>query len=241
VESTNEWAKELAMSGANEGTVAIAATQTSGRGRRGRKWVSPRGGLWFSIILRPEMRPAEVFKLTFMAGLSTAETLQKLYHLEVETKWPNDVLVNRRKICGILGQANSFLEKVNFAIVGIGINANFKTSKVLPHLIATTATSIEDELGKEISLEELLAALLERLETDYHTLVNSGFASILARWKIYAKFLGQEVKVVDSPKTITGLAENVDEEGQLIINSNSRLRRVATGTVFLRRKLMSLQ
>jgi biotin-[acetyl-CoA-carboxylase] ligase BirA-like protein len=235
--STNEWARQLAMSGAKEGTITIAATQSSGRGRLRRTWISPVGGLWFSIILRPRMRPADVSKLTILAGLSTAETLQKLYGLVTETKWPNDIVVKGRKICGILGETNLEGEKVNFAILGVGINANFDAYKSLPYSIAVNATSIETELRKKIRLEDLLVALLERLESDYDTYMKSGFANILALWKKHASFLGREVQVTDHEKSITGVAEDVDKDGRLIIRlKNGTLKRLLAGDVSLRKK-----
>jgi BirA family biotin operon repressor/biotin-[acetyl-CoA-carboxylase] ligase len=235
--STNEWAKQLAISGAKEGTITIAVTQSSGRGRLGRTWTSPIGGLWFSIILRPKMRPADMPKLTVLAGLSAAETLQRLYSLRIETKWPNDILVNERKICGILGEANSKGEIVNFAILGIGINANFDAYKSLPDSIAANASSIETELGRKIRLEDLLGALLERLEADYDTYAESGFASILAMWKKHASFLGQEVRVIDHGKAITGVAEDVDEEGRLIVRlKNGTSKHLLAGDVSLRKR-----
>lgn len=182
------------------------------------------------------MRPADVPKLTVLAGLSTAETMQELYGLRIETKWPNDVLVNGRKICGILGEANSKDEKVNFAILGIGINANFDANKSLPDSIAANASSIETELGRKIRLEDLLGALLERLEADYDTYTESGFASILAIWKKHASFLGREVRVIDHGKSITGVAEDVDEEGRLIIRlKNGTSKHLLAGDVTLQK------
>lgn len=235
--STNEWAKQLAISGANEGTITIAAIQSSGRGRLRRRWASPIGGLWFSIILRPKMRPADVPKLTVLAGLSAAEILKRLYGLRIETKWPNDILVNGRKIGGILGEANSKGERVNFAILGIGINANFDAYKSLPDSIASNATSIETELGRKIRLEDLLGALLERLETDYAAYMKSGFANTLAAWKKHASFLGREVRVIDQGKSVTGVAEDVDEEGRLIIRlKNGTSTPFLAGDVSLREK-----
>jgi BirA family biotin operon repressor/biotin-[acetyl-CoA-carboxylase] ligase len=166
-----------------------------------------------------------------------AETLQRLYCLEIENKWPNDILVNGRKICGILCEAHSKDEKVNFAILGIGINANFDPLKALPNSIAANASSIETELGRKIRLEDLLAKLLERLETNYDTFAKSGFSSILAVWKKHASFLGREVRVIDHGKPIVGLAEDVDEEGRLVVKlKNGTSKLVLAGDVSLQGK-----
>jgi BirA family biotin operon repressor/biotin-[acetyl-CoA-carboxylase] ligase len=164
VGSTNDWAKELAEHGAAEGTVAIAETQTAGRGRLDRTWVSPKGGLYFSVILRPRLKPAEAVRLVFVAGLAVAEALSEKHGLKAETKWPNDVLVNGRKVCGILSEMNATGEKVNFVILGVGVNANFDVKKALPEELWESATSLECELGRRVELEELFRMLLEKLE-----------------------------------------------------------------------------
>ncbi|MEM2676119.1 MAG: biotin--[acetyl-CoA-carboxylase] ligase, partial [Candidatus Bathyarchaeia archaeon] len=160
VNSTNDWAKELAELGAPEGTVAIAETQTAGRGRIGRKWHSPKGGLWFSITLKPNLKPSETVKLVFLAGLAVAETLRELCGLKAETKWPNDVLVDGRKVCGILSEMKTVGEKVDYVVVGVGINANINVEKELPPELRETATSLKAMLGKEISMENLFKGLL---------------------------------------------------------------------------------
>jgi BirA family biotin operon repressor/biotin-[acetyl-CoA-carboxylase] ligase len=167
VGSTNDYAKELANYGAEEGTVVLAETQTAGRGRLGREWVSPRGGLYFSVILRPKISASEAVKLVFVAGLAIAKILEEAYALHVEIKKPNDVLVNGKKICGILAETNTMGERVNYAIIGIGINANFGVKEALPKELMETATSLRDELRRNIRLEELFKALIEKLENLY--------------------------------------------------------------------------
>ena len=183
VDSTNNLAKKLAEIGACEGTVAIAEMQTAGRGRLDREWISPRGGLWFSIILKPKLRVAEAVKLVFVAGLAVVEVLHELYSLKAETKWPNDVLVNGKKICGILAEMNTTRETLNYVVVGVGVNANFDAEKTFPESLRDVATSLEDELGKKIKLEELFKALLERLKSCYDLFTEKGSAPILTKWK----------------------------------------------------------
>jgi len=217
VDSTNKLAKELAMYGAHEGTVVIAETQTRGRGRLDREWASPTGGLWFSIILRPKLRPAEAVKLTFVAGLAVAEVLGETFGLKAETKWPNDVLVNGRKICGILTEMNTTGETVNFVVVGIGVNANFDVEKVFPESLRKIATSLENELGRKVQLGELFRALLERLENLYELSLREGFNPILKEWKNYAGFLGRQVEVISPVEKLRGLALDVNHEGALIV------------------------
>jgi len=235
VASTNEWAKKLASQGAPEGWVVIAGTQTHGRGRLDHGWISPLGGLWFSLILRPNQRLAKAARLTFVAGIAVAETLHEQYGLRTQTMWPNDVLVNGRKICGILGEASMMGKEVNTVILGIGINANFIAERVLPESIRQKATSLQTELNRRIQLEELFIRLLEKLEATYAFYKRRGFISILKQWKRYAGFLGQNVEVTDRNEMITGLAYDVDEDGALILMlENGVFKHVFAGDVSLR-------
>ena len=235
IDSTNEWAKELALNGAYEGTVVIVETQTAGHGRLGREWVSPSGGLWFSIILRPKLRPSEAIKLTFVAGLAVAKVLCKMFDLKVETKWPNDVLVNGQKICGILTEMNTTDETVNFVVVGIGVNANFDVKKALPEQLKKVATSLENELGRKVQLEKLFRALLEQLEKLYELFTKEGFKPVLEEWKNYAGFLGQQVQVTSLTEELSGLALDVDYDGALVLRlEDGTKKQVFVGDVSLR-------
>lgn len=230
VDSTNNWAKELALQAAPEGTVTIARTQTSGRGRLDRRWLSPDGGLWFSLILRPELHPTEAVKLTFVAGLAVAKALHEMFDLEAKTNWPNDVFVNGRKICGILTEMNTTGETVNFVVVGVGINANFDVEKVFPESLRKVATSLKNELGRKVCLEDLLSALLERLEATYELFMREGFNSILKEWKSYSSFLGCQVEVISSTEKLRGLALDVDNEGALVLGlEDGTTKRVLVG------------
>ena len=237
VDSTNEWAKELAMYGAREGTVVIAETQTGGRGRLGREWVSPTGGLWFSLILRPKLRPTEAVKLTFVAGLAVAKVLRKMFDLKAETKWPNDVLVNGRKICGILTEMSMKGETVNFVVVGVGVNANFDVEKVFPKPLRKVATSLKNEVGRKVKLEHLFKGLLEKLENFYGLFIKEGFDSVLEEWKNYAGFLGRHVEVTSPTEKLSGYALDVDREGALVLKlEDGTIRRILVGDVSLRTK-----
>jgi len=216
-DSTNLWAKRLARSGAQEGAITVAGTQSSGRGRLDRRWYSPKGGLWFSVVLRPKIHASQVSQLTLMTALSVIQTLRDLYGIEAEAKWPNDVLVNGRKICGILGEANSEGNIVSFVIMGIGLNANFDVDKALPKSIAASATSLGTEMGHMIELEQLLTTLLKRLEADYDIYARGGFSHIVAKWKEHANFLGREVDVIDQQRTFKGVAQDIDANGALAV------------------------
>jgi BirA family biotin operon repressor/biotin-[acetyl-CoA-carboxylase] ligase len=232
--STNDLARQLADLGAVDGTVVVAETQTSGRGRLNREWVSPLGGLWFSTILRPKLKPSEASKLTFVGGLAVAKTLSKLYDLDVSTKWPNDVLTNGKKVCGMLAEMNSSGEKTNHVVLGIGVNVNFEVN-VLPKELWENTTSLRTELGRNVNLERLLRTLLEKLEYTYEVFIRKGFDSVLEEWKTFARLLGSQVEVTDSGKKWVGLASDVDIDGHLILKLQDRTEmRVFAGDVSVR-------
>jgi BirA family biotin operon repressor/biotin-[acetyl-CoA-carboxylase] ligase len=234
VGSTNDLAKKLAGYGAEEGTVVIAETQRVGHGRLGREWVSPAGGLWCSIILRAGLTAGEAVKLVFVAGLAVAETLYRLYGLESETKWPNDVLVKGRKICGILAEMKTKSEIVDFVVIGIGINADFDAKKALPEELWQRATSVKDELRKKVALEQLFCALLEKLEHLYDLFLKNGFAPILEKWKKHAVFLGHKVEIASQTDKLSGLAYDVDEDGALVLKlEDGTLKHILVGDVSL--------
>lgn len=234
VNSTNQWAKELAMHGAYEGTIVTAETQTEGRGRLGREWISPTGGLWFSVILRPNLRPAETVKLTFVAGLAVTKALSRMFNLKVETKWPNDVLVNKRKICGILTEMNTTGEAVNYVVVGIGVNVNFDGQEIFPLQLREVATSLENELGRKVKLEELFRTLLEQMDNLYELFTKREYARILDEWKKYAGFLGCQVQVTSPTEKINGLASDIDDDGSLVLKlEDGTIKHIFVGDVSL--------
>jgi BirA family biotin operon repressor/biotin-[acetyl-CoA-carboxylase] ligase len=235
VGSTNEWAKHLAKLGANEGTVTIADVQKTGRGRLGRKWISPEGGLWFSVIFRrPKLTAKDATELVFVAGLAVAETLRELYDLPSETKWPNDVLIHGRKVCGILCEASVSGNSVDSVVVGLGLNANIRVRDDLPKKLRETATSLEDELGRRVELEKLFHCLIRKLEMNYSLLLAEGFLPILGKWKKHAAFLGRKIVVTNLDEKLVGLAVDVDEEGKLLLKTENRvIHKVTVGDVSL--------
>lgn len=235
VESTNDWAKELALLEAAEGTVAIAECQTHGRGRLGREWVSPEGGLWFSVILRPDVRSNEVSRLVFVAGVAVADALREACGLRVETKWPNDVLVNGRKVCGILSEAKIEDEKVTFVVVGIGINVGFRVRESLPRKLWDVAMSLDDEVGRRIRLDAIFRVVLEKFESFYQVLLEGGFTPVLEAWKRYAGFLGKRTEVIDGSQRYHGVAVDVEQDGSVSLRlHDGSVKRFVVGDVSLR-------
>ncbi|MEM3622562.1 MAG: biotin--[acetyl-CoA-carboxylase] ligase [Candidatus Bathyarchaeia archaeon] len=232
--STNDLAKEMANYRASEGTIAIAETQIAGRGRLDRQWFSPKGGLYFSVILRPKVTVKESVGLIFVASLAVAKVLHETYGLHAETKWPNDVLVNGRKVCGILSETKTKGEKVDYVVIGLGINANVDVEKKFPEELKTVATSLANELGKKVRLGELFKLLLEKLDSLYEQFLKEGFTQVLKEWKKYADFLGKTVEVTDGTGRFCGLALDVDNDGALIVGlEDGTVKRFFVGDISL--------
>jgi BirA family biotin operon repressor/biotin-[acetyl-CoA-carboxylase] ligase len=234
IHSTNDMAKELALIGAKEGTVVVAETQTRGKGHLGREWVSPAGGLWVSFILRPKISPEDASKLTLLAGVVVAKTLEKLYHLRSEVKWPNDVLIDGKKVCGILTEASTKGRYLSFLVIGFGINANFPVSG-LPASLHESTTTLRNELNREVYLEALLRSLLEETERYYRMFKEGYFETVLTEWTSLAKFLGSYVYVTSLNEKVEGWAIGVDEQGALIVRlKDQTTRKIIAGDVTLR-------
>jgi BirA family biotin operon repressor/biotin-[acetyl-CoA-carboxylase] ligase len=232
--STNDMARELANRGAYEGTVVVSETQVSGRGRLNRKWVSPLGGLWFSTILKPRLKPSDASKLTFAAGLAVAKTLHDLYDFKVSTKWPNDVLVNGKKVCGVLAEISTSGQETSCVVLGVGVNANFE-AKTLPKELWKNTTSLKTELGRSINLERLFRTLLENFESTYFQSIKKGFSSVLKEWKTFATFLRTQVEVKDVNERWVGVALDVDGDGSLRLRlQDGTVKHVFAGDIFVR-------
>jgi len=229
--STNDIAKELAQKGAKEGTVIVAETQTRGRGRLRRRWISPRGGLWFSIILRPRISPKDAPKLTLMTSVAVTKTINKLFDLEAEIKWPNDVLVKGKKVCGILTETSTRGDALDFAVVGVGVNANFSVHD-FPKNLQVSSTTLKEELKRKIERETLLRSLLEATEHYYSMYIQGKFNTILAEWKSLSKFLGSYVEVLSFDEKIEGWASDIDKNGALVIRLGDQIiRKIVSGDV----------
>ena len=218
VDSTNAIARKMAEGEKEEGTVVLAKMQKRGKGRLDRKWFSPKGGLWFSIILRPNIDIQEATKLTLMTSVAVTKTLINLYNLDAKIKWPNDILVKGKKVCGILSEGKTQGNKINFFILGIGVNANF-TREEFPVKIRDFATTLKEELGKTSSLEELLLSLLNEIDKYYLILSSDNTNKILNTWKKMSDTLGKNVKITTQKDSLEGLALDVDDMGALIVKS----------------------
>ena len=227
--STQDLARELARTGAAEGTVVLAGRQTAGRGRLSRSWVSPGGGLYLTVVLRP---PAEHLKaLVIIAGLAVARAIERLAGLQTSLKWPNDVLVAGRKVAGILSESELVEQSVSYALVGIGVNVNADMA-AYPET-APLATSVMTELGREVSREALAAGILNEFEALY--LAAQAGEPIDREWRARLSMLGKQVRVRLGDQVEEGLAEDVDGDGNLVLRraDGSRVT-IAAGDVSLR-------
>ncbi|HYA15181.1 MAG TPA: biotin--[acetyl-CoA-carboxylase] ligase [Syntrophales bacterium] len=234
-DSTNLRAKLLASDGAPEGTVVVAESQTRGRGRRGRSWFSPSGeGIYTSIILRPSISPNEAPKLTLMASVAVAETLLSMTSLKnINIKWPNDILINGRKIAGILTEISMEMDRIDYIVVGVGINVN-TPYKSLPLDIQDIATSVLMETGKPFPRIALLRAYLEWLEIYYDTFKTRGFEPIMNRWKSLADIVGHRVSVDMIDRVRVGEVIDIDKDGFLILKEDAgSIERIISGDVTL--------
>ncbi|MEA3489674.1 MAG: biotin--[acetyl-CoA-carboxylase] ligase [Candidatus Omnitrophota bacterium] len=230
ITSTNDRAYELAEEGEPEGTVVVAETQTRGKGRVGRKWMSPKGdGIYMSLILRPDLEMDEIPAVTLISALAIIKSIKKLCGLSAGMKWPNDVMIAGRKVCGILTEIKAQPDRVDFLILGIGINVNTSNRKLPPEGI-----SLKTGCERNIDRTELMKAVLEDLEEIYSQFKKESFNSLRDECKALSSILGKRVNVVEHHRSVRGMAVDIDEKGALIVRlDNGILQRVFSGDVVL--------
>lgn len=227
--STMDVAKREARQGASEGTVVITDNQTRGRGRLKRVWLSPRDNIALSVILRPDL--SHLPSLIMLASLAVVGTIKTVTGLKSQIKWPNDVLINDKKVSGILIESDLQGSAVNYSIIGIGLNVNLKPAD-FPE-IQSIATSLAHELGKDVSRLSVIRCLLAEIERLYLTL--SSGDSIYREWRDNMVTLNKRVRVTSGDTVYEGIAESVARDGSLRLRSaNGRLTRIVAGDVTLR-------
>ena len=231
--STNTAAMAAAAEGAPEGSVFLAEEQTAGRGRGSHSWESERSaGIYCSVVLRPALPPSDVLVLTLAAGLAVRAALAQVEpRVTVDLKWPNDVLIQGRKVCGILTEMHAEVMRVRHIVVGIGLNVN---QRGFPQGIENEATSLRMKTGSECSRVEVAAALLKSLDREYRVLVEQADASqsILRRFTEQSSWArGKQVRIEESDPEIEGITEGMDERGFLQVRTAQGLRTVLSGTV----------
>ncbi len=215
--STNDDAFRLGVEGLPEGTVVLADSQTKGKGRMARIWHSPAGSnIYTSLILRPDLQPADAPQISLVAGVAVAELLEQHCSGRVELKWPNDVLIAGKKICGILAQMKTAGEDVDFVVVGIGINVNIRPNQ-FPMEMRDIVISLSSETGREINRHDLIISLYENFAKWYKKLLQNGFAAIKERWLDLAPMIGHDVQIMFQNEKIIGKALDLADDGSLII------------------------
>jgi len=232
--STNDVIEKLARDGVKEGVVIFAESQTRGRGRLGRKWISPaRKGLWFSILLRPDLHPQETTQLTVASATALRRAIQSETGLKPEIKWPNDILIGGKKVAGILTELSAELDKVRYVILGIGIDVNLDADE-LPAELKKIATSLKIESGGTISRAELATVILRALDEDYSRICAGEFAAVADEWEENCATIGKNVTVQIGDRKIRGRAESLDDDGALLLRTeHGHLERITGGDVTL--------
>lgn len=215
--STNTKAKELAANGVPEGTVVISEEQTSGRGRLGRAWISPKyKGVWMSIVLRPDIDPMNVAKITQVGAAAVYNAIKSL-GIDTSIKWPNDIILNHKKVCGILTEMNAEINKINYVIMGIGINVNLDKEDILDD-INSVATSLKIESNNSIDRKKLVSSLLNNFEALYEDFLdNPKMKKTIDICKVHSAIIGKEIRVIKRDSTLNAKAIDINEDGKLVV------------------------
>jgi BirA family transcriptional regulator, biotin operon repressor / biotin---[acetyl-CoA-carboxylase] ligase len=233
IESTQNIAISLAEKG-EVNTVVIAEQQSGGRGRMKRKWLSPRGGVWLSVVLKPAVPTVTSTMLPFVAAIAVCDAIKEATNLAATLKWPNDVMVADKKVAGILLDLSAEAETVNYAVIGIGINANVDASKLkIDREGKPAVTSLMDELGHEVNRLQLTKLLLEKIELFYMALEKNGPAAIVAEWCKRSDMMGKKVNVIQQDKRYDGIAADVNDDGSLRVRTTKGDMNVTSGDVLV--------
>ena len=232
--STNDVIEKFARDGVKEGVVVFAEAQTRGRGRLGRKWLSPRRkGLWFSILLRPRIRPDQTTRITVASATALRRAIARVTGLKAQIKWPNDILIDGRKTAGILTEMRAEVDRVDYIILGIGVDVNLNATD-FPADLRKIATSLKSELGKPVSRGELAARILVELDAVYTQILQDQFSKVSDEWEQHCDTIGRNVSIRIGDRMLRGRAEALGEEGALLLRTeHGHLERVIGGDVSL--------
>ena len=232
-DSTNEWCKRMSKENAEHGTLAVAEFQSAGKGRLGRKWIAPEGSsIMMSILLRPEFEPQYASMLTLVMGLSVAQAVREL-GVDVSIKWPNDVVVSHKKICGILTEMGLQDGKIREVVIGLGINVNLEE---IQEDLKDKATSLYLETGKKYDRNRLIGLVMEKFEANYEKFVRTcDLSMMLDDYNMLLANKSQPVRVLDKLSPFEGIALEIDKDGALLVRVGSgEIRKVCSGEVSVR-------
>jgi len=220
IESTQDCALSMAQNDSPSGTVIIAEKQSAGRGRMGKKWISPKGGLWMSIILQPRFTSRKISLIQFIGALAVGDSILEMTGIVCTHKWPNDILIRGKKVCGILVDANFEGDKGGTVVVGIGLNANFSTQELFNSATlegCSDVTTLRDEIKHDIALNDITKLIIEKLEHYYLLLEDGKTGEIIESWKRGSEIFGQKVTIKDGDNILYGRALGLDDFGALLI------------------------
>ena len=226
VDSTNNEARRLAKLGEKEGTVVVAASQVKGKGRFDRRWISPTGGIYLSIILKPYVSQSKLPILTLLSAVAVVRTIRGLTKLDASVKWPNDIEISGKKVGGILCEAVK-----NTIIIGIGINLNTGLS-IFPPSLRKQVTSVKFETGASLKRDKVIIILLEEFDKLYRDFLHRRQDEIVSEWSSFCRTLGDKVKIETTEGIISGYAERVGSRGELIVRGyDGKIKKVFSGDV----------
>jgi BirA family biotin operon repressor/biotin-[acetyl-CoA-carboxylase] ligase len=244
VDSTNDYAKKIAAENEKEGAVIIAGDQTKGRGRLGRHWSSgEHKGVWMSVILKPDIPSERIQIITLAAAVAVVKTIKNLYGIETGIKWPNDIILDGKKVCGILTEMNCEADRINYIVVGIGLNvcmekADFPKGyreKATSLLIYSNKNKDKHKLMQKFARSEIIKRILVELEDAYIKLNKNEIAGIIKEWKNFSVTLGREVKVISRNSEFSCIAKDISEDGKLVVECpNGSVKYISSGEVSVR-------
>lgn len=229
--STQRIAHDLALNGAKHGTIVIADEQTEGKGRVGRHWQSEAGkGIWMSIILRPNILPYLAPQLTLLTATVLAEVLDELSDITPQIKWPNDILIDGKKMSGILTEMQAEQDKISYVIVGIGMNINQDPSAFLEE-VAERATSLKIKTRQTWDMVRLIQQILQKFEMKYDQFINRGFEEVKVKWESYGFRMNERLSIKTGKETWTGIFSGIAEDGALLIEKNNKIEKIYSGEI----------
>lgn len=240
IDSTNTKAKQLAEQGEPEGTLIITQEQFAGRGRRGREWKAEKGsGIWMTLLLRPRIRPEKVTGVTLLAAMAVSKGIEEVTAVRPMIKWPNDIVMGKRKVCGILTEMSAELSSIHYLVVGIGINVN---NREFPEEISQIASSVYLETGKKVNRNELAAAVIKHFGKYYELFMKEqDLSCVVEEYNAMLANKDKEVKIyygmqetAEESSIDTGVARGIDKEGSLIVEIDGKEKKIVSGEVSVR-------
>ncbi|MCD8230702.1 MAG: biotin--[acetyl-CoA-carboxylase] ligase [Clostridiales bacterium] len=233
VDSTNSEVKRQAEDGAGHGLLVIGEQQSSGRGRRGRTWESPKGaGIFMSLLLKPDIAPGHASMLTLVMGLAVRDALEQMGVPDVKIKWPNDIICSGKKICGILTEMSAQMDYINYIVVGVGINVH---NREFPEAVERVATSVLQQTGRRICRAELAAKCMEQFEKYYAVFLKTeDLSGLLDLYQSHLVNCDRKVLVSDLKQDYTGIARGINADGELLVETGDGLKYVSAGEVSVR-------